>query len=428
MSFRNELRALHHPGLALWCTGAPRATLCCCVARMPSPSTEPLACTVYLECTSGIGDLIFDAAAGVTVALERGCVMPLVRTHWQRKDRHYDWPALFTTSLFRMDAPTVARNMMHANGGPFPRGVYNASEQLNWPIDEHARQDVVVVTFPTGPRLVNGSCGTHYPTRWMLPLVPHASAMHLVSRFRDVLRSIRVLNTSELPSEIAKRAVVHYRRGDRYVNIEPRTGHHPTRVHSGPSSLTNASRLAYHRLDTAVMTWLLRMRLPCHIITDDPIWGELVGARLLLIACGCRVTSCPLDATERRSERRWLQAERRSERRWLQAERRSERSLVAGSLFVARLRHEGIDTSFREHSSPIDDLAAMMHARVIVRAAPVLSHFCELAGAHRRASAHYGALSRTGTRRTGFVTLLRARRGALRRAARRLCASSAQAG
>ena len=53
--------------------------------------------------------------------------------------------------------------------------------------------------------------------------------------------------------------------------------------------------------------------------------------------------------------------------------------MVAGSLFVARLRHEGIDTSFREHSSPIDDLAAMMHARVIVRAAPVSSHFSELA-------------------------------------------------
>ena len=53
--------------------------------------------------------------------------------------------------------------------------------------------------------------------------------------------------------------------------------------------------------------------------------------------------------------------------------------MVAGSLFVARLRHEGIDTSFREHSSPIDDLAAMMHARVIVRTAPVSSHFSELA-------------------------------------------------
>ena len=53
--------------------------------------------------------------------------------------------------------------------------------------------------------------------------------------------------------------------------------------------------------------------------------------------------------------------------------------MVTGSLFVARLRHEGIDTSFREHSSPIDDLAAMMHARVIVRAAPVSSHFSELA-------------------------------------------------
>jgi hypothetical protein len=112
----------------------------------------------------------------------------------------------------------------------------------------------------------------------MLPLVPHASAKQLVSRFRDVLRSIRVLNSTELPSEIALRAVVHYRRGDRYINIEPRTGHHPTRTHSGPSSLSNASRLAYHRLDTAVMTWLLRMRLPCHVITDDPIWGELVGA------------------------------------------------------------------------------------------------------------------------------------------------------
>jgi len=68
----------------------------------------------------------------------------------------------------------------------------------------------------------------------------------------------------------------------------------------------------------------------------------------------------------------------------------------------------------------------MMHARVIVRAAPVSSHFSELAAVLIGMQVLTTAPSLpTGTRRTCFVTLLRARRSALRRAARRLCGAQA---
>ena len=42
-------------------------------------------CTIFLECTSGLGDTLFDVAAGVTVALARACVLPRVRTRWQHR-------------------------------------------------------------------------------------------------------------------------------------------------------------------------------------------------------------------------------------------------------------------------------------------------------------------------------------------------------
>ncbi len=292
---------------------------------MVAPSSEPLACTVYLECTTGMGDLLFDAAAGVTVALERGCVLPRVRSHWQRKDRHYEWPTIVHSALFQMDAPVFVRasrgkhNTMHANGGPFTD--YSPSEQLNWPLHERARQDVVVVTFPTGP-FVNGTCGGHSPTQWMRPLVPHATVEHLVARYRRVLRSIHIVNSSALPPAISERAVVHFRRGDRAA--EPRTAHHSDRpadrLHGANGSAS--SRPSYERLDTAVVRWLVRASFPCHVVTDDPGWG---------------------------------------------------------ALFTDRLRREGLDTSFYNRSTPVDDLAAMMHSRVIVRAALAPSRFSDLA-------------------------------------------------
>ena len=50
-----------------------------------------LSCTVYLECTSGMGDLVPDAAAGTTVAIARGCQTPIrVRTRWP-SHRRYEW-------------------------------------------------------------------------------------------------------------------------------------------------------------------------------------------------------------------------------------------------------------------------------------------------------------------------------------------------
>ena len=93
-------------------------------------------CTVFLECTSGIGDLLFDTLSGVTVALAaRGCTPPVrVRTRWQRRDRHYDWPALIRSELFVMDSPLPVPahhgglHRMHLNGGAWPRSFY----------DEHA--------------------------------------------------------------------------------------------------------------------------------------------------------------------------------------------------------------------------------------------------------------------------------------------------
>ena len=70
-------------------------------------------CNIYLECTTGIGDLLIDAISGATLALARGCGVagsavprtPRVHTKWERPDRHYDWPSLVASSHFEMARP-----------------------------------------------------------------------------------------------------------------------------------------------------------------------------------------------------------------------------------------------------------------------------------------------------------------------------------
>jgi hypothetical protein len=272
-------------------------------------------CTVFLECTSGIGDLLFDTLSGVTVALAaRGCTPPVrVRTRWQRRDRHYDWPALIRSELFVMDSPLPVPahhgglHRMHLNGGAWPRSFY----------DEHAvagrRPDVVIVTYPE-LHVPNGSCGCHKPERWMAPLAPTIPLEQWRARLDTVRRSVRVRNTSALPADIGARAVVHYRRGDR-TRLD-------TKALALNHTLRNHTLDVFQQVDDAVLSWLRHTRLAAHLITDDPKWG---------------------------------------------------------ALYVARLRAAGIDTSFRANgSAAVDDLAAMMAGRVIVRAA-LVSQFSELA-------------------------------------------------
>ena len=74
-------------------------------------------------------------------------------------------------------------------------------------------------------------------------------------------------------------------------------------------------------IDEAVVKWLQHSRLPAHVISDDPNWA---------------------------------------------------------SAFVARMRAQGIATSFRPNASLVDDLSAMAASRVVVRAA-LSSQFSRLA-------------------------------------------------
>lgn len=223
--------------------------------------TAPGACSVYLECTSGIGDLISDAAAGVTIALERGCVRPTVRTRWQHASRHYEWPALVASELFTMESalPALGHSCcctscssprhIHINGGPWPPAFYNASEQRGLPT---SRRDIVVVPFPhaTTP---NGTCGAHANLRWLAPLAgPHVPPQTLLDRFATVFRSVR-LQHSSLPANIAQKAVIHFRRGDKLLQDESRLG-----VAKGQRATLNALRTpqahsSLMRRQTAVM-------------------------------------------------------------------------------------------------------------------------------------------------------------------------------
>ena len=290
-----------------------------------------LSCTVYLECTSGMGDLVPDAAAGTTVAIARGCQTPIrVRTRWQRADRRYEWPNILTSRFFAMDAPLPAvghcpscGRILHQNGNSWPHSYYNLS---------NPRDDTIVVTFPSA-QFSNGSCGSHLPSRWMAPLVPRTPVAKLEATYAAVLRSVRVLNSTALPQGIEKRAVIHYRRGDKVKQGED-IEKHLARGHSSSGSRNTSTRMQLEKVDEAVVRWLRLAKLPAHLITDDAEWG---------------------------------------------------------SQYVQRLRAAGVDTSYNapgaratggnnhSSSSAIDDLASMMAAKVVVRASTLSSHFSDLA-------------------------------------------------
>jgi hypothetical protein len=168
-------------------------------------TTSTASCSVYLECTTGIGDMLLDTLSGVTVALARGCKPGdvLVRTKFERADRRYDWPALVQSDIFRM-APTLAH--------PQHRGPWRVAGGL------HDSATLVTVTFPD-VRWPNGSCGEHTISRWMVgtPVVPADTTREgLLSIFRRVARSVWfTCDVIALPVDIGERTVIHARRGDK---------------------------------------------------------------------------------------------------------------------------------------------------------------------------------------------------------------------
>ena len=150
----------------------------------------------------------------------------------------------------------------------------------------------------------------------MSPITPHVPVATFDTIYGQVLRSVRVLNTTALPAAIGERVVIHYRRGDKL-----KQGEKLIHQANGTSASASDSRAVFERIDEAVLRWVRRTGHPAHLITDDPQWG---------------------------------------------------------AQYVSRLRKAGIDTSFLPHSTPINDLAAMMGSKVVVRAAMV-SHFSDLA-------------------------------------------------
>ena len=167
----------------------------------------------------------------------------------------------------------------------------------------------------------------------MAPLVPRTPVAKLEATYAAVLRSVRVLNSTALPQGIEKRAVIHYRRGDKVKQGED-IEKHLARGHSSSGSRNTSTRMQLEKVDEAVVRWLRLAKLPAHLITDDAEWG---------------------------------------------------------SQYVQRLRAAGVDTSYNapgaratggnnhSSSSAIDDLASMMAAKVVVRASTLSSHFSDLA-------------------------------------------------
>ena len=208
--------------------------------------------------------MIIDAISGVTVALERGCVVPQVHTRWQRRSRLYDWPSLIRSEYFTMRkaVPVDANELRNGNptgtlkhgGGPWPSR-YGAVS---------GAADTIVVTFPRGP-YVNGSCGDHQVGRWIMPLVPHVPYSQVVERFRQVAQSVHIVQTSPLPQGIRDRVVVHARRGDM---LQP---DHVT-AHGGLPLLK--------RVYGAAIGYLLAHRRAAYLATDDPGWGQEYANRL----------------------------------------------------------------------------------------------------------------------------------------------------
>ena len=222
-------------------------------------------CAVYIECTTGMGDVLADAISGVTVALERGCVRPTVHTRWQRRSRHYPWPSLVSSELFTMaEAVAVGPDELR-HGAPLAPLKYGGGP---WPRQYHVDFDspsTVVVTYPRPPFL-NGSCGNHDIEHWVAPLVSGVAHERLVERFRQVAHSVRLVNTTmPLPADIGERTVVHARRGDM---LDP---HHLTAW--GGKELLD-------RVYEAVVSYLQAKGSLAYLATDDPVWGRSYAAHL----------------------------------------------------------------------------------------------------------------------------------------------------
>lgn len=226
------------------------------------------ACHVYLECTTGLGDMILDVISGVSVALERGCVRPLVHTRWEWKDRKYDWPRILHSELFLMDEAIpvdpselwslhhrAKTSPLHMHGGAWPAR-FNLSS---------SNPSTVIVTYPTIQH-PEGNCGSHSVDRWLPAMLPGVPQPRLLDVTRRVALSLRFPTAALPPAGMASRVVVHARRGDKLE---------PTRLakEGGEANL--------RRVYEGVIDWLRHAgHSQAYLVTDDPQWGRSYAERL----------------------------------------------------------------------------------------------------------------------------------------------------
>ena len=133
---RLERYTLVHTSLDAWMSSDRLVA----TASMSSVSSRQN-CAVILECTTGLGDMVFDVISGVPAARASSCARPTVFTKFQMRHdappRHYDWPALVHSRLFRM-APPVRSVDVKKSGGPW-RGPSNRSRAALWQSDRLAQ-------------------------------------------------------------------------------------------------------------------------------------------------------------------------------------------------------------------------------------------------------------------------------------------------
>ena len=182
---------------------------------MASPYTNSN-CSVFVECATGMGDLLFDIVAGVVVARRHGCPHPTVFTHWYSPERAYDFSRVLESPFFRMAKP------VRIKAGPGRRA---------WPgvpLAANGRQpgtDViqVAVTFPSVNAVARdvghavSGCGQHSVRRWTAPLLPGVSTEDLVRDTWRIGHSICLRHHRAFPADIHERVVMHVRRGDKLV-------------------------------------------------------------------------------------------------------------------------------------------------------------------------------------------------------------------
>lgn len=237
------------------------------MAGATMPQSRPwLNCSVYLECTTGIGDLTMDIISGVSVALGRGCVAPVtIHTRWERADRHYDWAAIVSSDLITFSRPVRIgddRSCLHSDGSchahrrPWPG--------LGGPPSSLPAHVVVVPIQRTGNLF---SCGLHTPRNWMASQLPGMAHAGLVAAFLRVARSIHFRSVS-LPPDMHRRAVIHARRGDKIglgFNSEPMLA----QIYAAVERWASQHAAGAHAEYTGV-----------YLVSDDPRWAFTFSARL----------------------------------------------------------------------------------------------------------------------------------------------------